>query len=171
MKAAEGFVMFPGGFGTLDELFEALTLIQTGKVLNFPVVLFGPDYWERLLDWIQERLLATGMISPEDEELLYLTDDPEEAVEIVVDATRNATRRRQPSRARPTRSSPVRLRDLPSVDELARERWRPAGRRRRADGPRARARRDQGRLRPRGPHERLEGRARCVHGARRFGAP
>jgi uncharacterized protein (TIGR00730 family) len=84
VKAAEGFVMFPGGFGTLDELFEALTLIQTGKVLNFPVVLLGRDYWEGLLEWIQERLLATGMISPADEELLYVTDDPGEAVEIVV---------------------------------------------------------------------------------------
>src|ERR687897_1240619 len=77
VKAAEGFVMFPGGFGTLDELFEALTLIQTGKVLNFPVVLFGRDHWEGLLAWIQERLLERGMISPADEELLYLTDDPE----------------------------------------------------------------------------------------------
>jgi uncharacterized protein (TIGR00730 family) len=83
VKAAEGFIMFPGGFGTLDELFEALTLIQTGKVLNFPVVLFGRDHWEGLLEWIQERLLATGMISAEDEELLYLTDDPAEAVEII----------------------------------------------------------------------------------------
>jgi uncharacterized protein (TIGR00730 family) len=84
VKAAEGFVMFPGGFGTLDELFEALTLIQTGKVLNFPVVLFGRDHWEGLLEWIRERLLETAMISAADEELLYLTDDPAEAVDIVV---------------------------------------------------------------------------------------
>jgi uncharacterized protein (TIGR00730 family) len=84
VKAAEGFVMFPGGFGTLDELFEALTLIQTGKVLNFPVVLFGRDHWEGLLEWIQSRLLERGMISPTDEALLYLTEDPEEAVGIVV---------------------------------------------------------------------------------------
>jgi uncharacterized protein (TIGR00730 family) len=84
VKAAEGFVMFPGGFGTLDELFEALTLIQTGKVMNFPVVLFGRQHWNGLLDWIRDRLLAPGMISPEDEELLYLTDDPAEAVAIVV---------------------------------------------------------------------------------------
>jgi uncharacterized protein (TIGR00730 family) len=84
VKAAEGFVMFPGGFGTLDELFEALTLIQTGKVLNFPVVLFGSDYWSGLVDWLQERPLAEGMISPEDEQLLFLTDDPAEAVATVV---------------------------------------------------------------------------------------
>jgi uncharacterized protein (TIGR00730 family) len=84
VKPAEGFVIFPGGFGTLDELFEALTLIQTGKVLDFPVVLFGSDYWRGLLGWVQERLLAEGMISAEDEELLVLTDEPAEAVSIVV---------------------------------------------------------------------------------------
>jgi uncharacterized protein (TIGR00730 family) len=84
VKAAEGFVMFPGGFGTLDELFEALTLIQTGKVLNFPVVLFGSEHWSGLLEWIRTRLLDEGMISEDDEELLYLTDDPAEAVAIVL---------------------------------------------------------------------------------------
>jgi uncharacterized protein (TIGR00730 family) len=91
VKAAEGFVMFPGGFGTLDELFEALTLIQTGKVFNFPVVLLGSEYWSGLLQWISDRLLSTGMISPEDEALLYLTDDPEEAVQIVVDSYEERT--------------------------------------------------------------------------------
>jgi uncharacterized protein (TIGR00730 family) len=85
VKAAEGFVMLPGGFGTLDELFEALTLIQTGKVFNFPVVLFGREHWDGLVGWINERLLAQGLISPEDEELLYLTDDPAEAVKVVVE--------------------------------------------------------------------------------------
>jgi uncharacterized protein (TIGR00730 family) len=80
VKAAEGFVIFPGGFGTLDELFEALTLIQTGKVLHFPVVLFDSDYWRPLLEWIRERLLTDGMISPEDLELLEVTDDPARAV-------------------------------------------------------------------------------------------
>jgi uncharacterized protein (TIGR00730 family) len=83
VKVAEGFVMFPGGFGTLDELFEALTLIQTGKVLHFPVVLFDSDYWGELLDWVRAELLADGMISPDDVELLYLTDDPREAVDQV----------------------------------------------------------------------------------------
>jgi uncharacterized protein (TIGR00730 family) len=84
VKASEGFVMFPGGFGTLDELFESLTLIQTGKVLNFPVVLFGRDFWGGLVDWIHARPLAEAMVSPEDESLLFLTDDPEEAVATVV---------------------------------------------------------------------------------------
>jgi uncharacterized protein (TIGR00730 family) len=86
VKAAEGFVIFPGGFGTLDEAFEALTLIQTGKVLNFPVVLFDRDYWRELLEWINGRLLAEGMISSEDVELLHVTDDPAEAVRIVVES-------------------------------------------------------------------------------------
>jgi uncharacterized protein (TIGR00730 family) len=84
VKAAEGFVIFPGGFGTLDELFEALTLIQTGKVLHFPVVLFDSAYWRGLLDWIQGRLLAEGMISANDQELLVVTDAPAQAVAAVV---------------------------------------------------------------------------------------
>jgi uncharacterized protein (TIGR00730 family) len=85
VKAAEGFVMMPGGFGTLDEMFEALTLIQTGKVLNFPVVLFGSEHWDGLLRWINEKLLPQRLISPEDEELLFVTDDPKAAVNLVVE--------------------------------------------------------------------------------------
>jgi uncharacterized protein (TIGR00730 family) len=85
VKAAEGFVIFPGGFGTLDELFESLTLIQTGKVLHFPVVLFDSAYWRSLLDWMRERLLADGMISPWDFELLRVTDSVEEAVATVLE--------------------------------------------------------------------------------------
>ena len=84
VKPAEGFVIFPGGFGTLDELFEALTLIQTGKAQNFPVVLFDTDYWAELLAWIKGELLADGMISPEDLDLLHATDDPVEAAEDVI---------------------------------------------------------------------------------------
>jgi uncharacterized protein (TIGR00730 family) len=80
VKAAEGFLIFPGGFGTLDELFESLTLIQTGKVLHFPVVLFDSAYWKPMLDWIEGRLLADGMISPGDLELLSVTDSVEDAV-------------------------------------------------------------------------------------------
>jgi len=80
VKAAEGFLIFPGGFGTLDELFESLTLIQTGKVLHFPVVLFDSAYWQPMLDWIKGRLLVDGMISPEDLDLLGVTDSVEDAV-------------------------------------------------------------------------------------------
>jgi len=92
VKAAEGFVIFPGGFGTLDELFESLTLIQTGKVLHFPVILFDPAYWQPLLDWIHDRLLADGMISPEDLALLTVTDDPQEVVRMVEAVSRQTAR-------------------------------------------------------------------------------
>jgi uncharacterized protein (TIGR00730 family) len=85
VKAAEGFVIFPGGFGTLDELYESLTLIQTKKVLQFPVVLFDSEYWSEMLDWINAQLLHDGMISPEDVALLSTTSDPAEAVRIIVD--------------------------------------------------------------------------------------
>jgi uncharacterized protein (TIGR00730 family) len=88
VKAAEGFVIFPGGFGTLDELYEALTLIQTGKILDFPVVLFDSEYWRGMLEWTEQTLLAQGMISPEDWEQLHVTDDPEDAVAYVVEAYR-----------------------------------------------------------------------------------
>jgi uncharacterized protein (TIGR00730 family) len=85
VKPSEGFVIFPGGFGTLDELYEALTLIQTDKVLDFPVVLFGSDFWTGMLEWIRKAPLREAMISPDDVELLHLTDDPAHAVELVVD--------------------------------------------------------------------------------------
>jgi uncharacterized protein (TIGR00730 family) len=85
VKAAEGFVVFPGGFGTADELFESLTLIQTGKVLHFPVVLFDSNYWGELLVWIRGELLADRMISPEDLDLLHVTDDVGDAVARVLE--------------------------------------------------------------------------------------
>ncbi len=85
VKAAEAFVIFPGGFGTLDEMFEALTLIQTDKVLNFPVVLFGSEHWGGLVDWMHARLLSQRLISPEDEKLLYMTDDLQKTVDLVVE--------------------------------------------------------------------------------------
>jgi uncharacterized protein (TIGR00730 family) len=88
VKAAEGFCVFPGGFGTVDELFESLTLIQTGKVLHFPVVLLGEAYWNPLLEWVRRCALADGMVSAEDLELLTLTDDPRIALETVLDAYR-----------------------------------------------------------------------------------
>ena len=84
LHAAEGFVIFPGGFGTLDELFESLTLIQTGKVDRFPVVLFGSDHWEKLLGWMRAELVRGAYVSPEDVEVLRVTDDPAEAARIVV---------------------------------------------------------------------------------------
>ncbi len=83
VKAAEGFVIFPGGFGTQDELWEALTLMQTKKIGHFPVVLFDSDYWDELLDWMREEMLDDGLISPEDIELLMVTDDPKEVVDLV----------------------------------------------------------------------------------------
>jgi len=90
VKAAEGFVLFPGGFGTLDELFESLVLIQTGKVFHFPVILMGRDFWQGLLDWMQTRMLPAGTIAPADEELLFVADDPEEAVRIVTESYERA---------------------------------------------------------------------------------
>ena len=84
VKAAEGFVNFPGGFGTQDELWEALTLIQTGKIGRFPVVLFDSDYWRELLAWMRKEMLEDKLISPEDVELLHLVDDPQAAVDLVV---------------------------------------------------------------------------------------
>jgi uncharacterized protein (TIGR00730 family) len=84
VKAAEGFVIFPGGFGTLDELFESLTLIQTGKVLHFPAVLFDSAYWQGLLEWIKARLLADAMISPADLHLMHITDSVEDAVATIL---------------------------------------------------------------------------------------
>jgi hypothetical protein len=93
VKAADGFVILPGGFGTLDELFESLTLIQTGKVNDFPVVLFDSDYWDGLMRWVREQLVAEGMIAPEDERIITITNDPEEAVRLVVDEYRRSTAR------------------------------------------------------------------------------
>jgi uncharacterized protein (TIGR00730 family) len=83
VKYSLGFIIFPGGFGTLDELFEALTLIQTRKIRNFPVVLYGSNYWKGLLDWIREIALKEGKISEQDLNLLHLTDSPKEVVKIL----------------------------------------------------------------------------------------
>ena len=83
VKYARGFVIFPGGLGTLDELFESLTLVQTGKIEHFPIVLFGTKYWTGLLDWMRKVVLAEGAISPQDLELFDITDDPEEAAALV----------------------------------------------------------------------------------------
>ncbi len=83
VKYAQGFVVMPGGFGTLDELFEALTLVQTQKVTSFPVVLFGTDYWQGLVDWFRGTALPRGAVAERDLDLLQLTDDVDEAVALV----------------------------------------------------------------------------------------
>ena len=88
VKYSNGFVIFPGGFGTLDELFESLTLVQTRKINRFPIVLFGSNYWKGLLDWIETTQLAEKTISPEDLNLLVVTDSIEEARDILVDCYR-----------------------------------------------------------------------------------
>lgn len=85
VKYAMGFVAMPGGFGTLDELFEALTLIQTKKARRFPIVLIGSGYWNGLIGWMREQLVEGGMISPEDIDLFQVTDDIDEAVKIITD--------------------------------------------------------------------------------------
>jgi uncharacterized protein (TIGR00730 family) len=85
VRPSEGFVILPGGFGTVDELFEALVLIQTGKIRHFPVVLFDSEYWGEMIDWIRSDLLAEGMISADDIELLRVTDDVDEAVDHVLE--------------------------------------------------------------------------------------
>lgn len=85
VKYAQGFVVFPGGFGTLDELFESLTLIQTHKISKFPIVLFGSEYWEGLVDWIKGTMVESGTISEGDVDLFSITDSPEEVVNIICD--------------------------------------------------------------------------------------
>jgi uncharacterized protein (TIGR00730 family) len=86
IKYSQAFVVLPGGFGTLDELFEALTLVQTGKITKFPIVLVGSDYWSGLLTWITGYLLAQEKISPQDPGLLRVADDPAEVVAIIKSA-------------------------------------------------------------------------------------
>ena len=95
VKYAEAFVIFPGGFGTLDELFEALTLIQTGKVQHFPVVLYGKEYWEGMMRWIREKPLYEEKISPADLDLLTLTSDIDEACEAIAKHHRSREQERK----------------------------------------------------------------------------
>jgi uncharacterized protein (TIGR00730 family) len=91
VKYAQAFVVLPGGFGTMDELFEALTLVQTGKVTRFPIVLMGVDYWSGLLDWIRSTMQATGKLSKGDLDLVYLTDDADDAVRHIVEVDASLT--------------------------------------------------------------------------------
>jgi uncharacterized protein (TIGR00730 family) len=92
VKYSTAFITFPGGYGTMDELFEALTLVQTGKVKQFPVVLFGKDYWGGLADWLKQRVAGEGKISPEDLNLFLVTDDPKEALGWIIEARERRTR-------------------------------------------------------------------------------
>ncbi|MBN2136727.1 MAG: TIGR00730 family Rossman fold protein [Sedimentisphaerales bacterium] len=85
LKYAHGFVVFPGGFGTMDEFFESLVLIQTLKQASFPVILMGSDYWKGLTDWIEKQMLGDKYISPEDLDVYKIIDDPSQAVKILVD--------------------------------------------------------------------------------------
>ena len=92
VKYAQGFVVFPGGFGTIDELFEALTLVQTGKVTTFPIILVGRAYWSGLVDWLRATMTDSGKISPHDVDLLHVTDDPQEVVELLRAAEQSRVR-------------------------------------------------------------------------------
>jgi uncharacterized protein (TIGR00730 family) len=87
VKYAQGFIVLPGGMGTLDELFEAVTLVQTKKVTSFPIVLLGSDYWSGLLDWLRKTVAGAGNVWDRDVDLMTLTDDVDEAVEIVCGTT------------------------------------------------------------------------------------
>ncbi len=88
VKYAEAFVIFPGGFGTMDELFEALTLVQTGKIRNFPIILFGSKYWAGLAEWVRATMLPEGKIAPADLQLLVVTDSVDEACSLISDCYR-----------------------------------------------------------------------------------
>ena len=94
VKYGQGFIVLPGGFGTLDELFEAMVLVQTRKVTSFPIVLVGTAFWSPMVEWIQTTLVAEGMMSEEDLDLLQVVDDPALAVELVVEG---AARHRNPN--------------------------------------------------------------------------
>jgi uncharacterized protein (TIGR00730 family) len=100
VKYSNAFVVFPGGFGTLDELFESLTLMQTGKIEHFAVVLMGHEYWRGLIDWLREQVAREGKIDQSDLDLFLVTDDPREAVRFILEAERRAGRRPRARRAR-----------------------------------------------------------------------
>jgi uncharacterized protein (TIGR00730 family) len=105
VKYSCAFIIFPGGFGTMDELFEALTLIQTTKVNNFPIILYGSRYWNGLMQWLRETMLVVGNISPKDLDLLRVSDDPEEICQLVCDSYQ---RNRQLEKVDPGRETSIR---------------------------------------------------------------
>jgi uncharacterized protein (TIGR00730 family) len=111
VKYAEGFVIFPGGFGTLDELFEALTLIQTGKVEHFPVVLYGKDYWDGMMEWIRDKPLYEEKISPQDLELLTITSDIDVACEAITRHHRSREQERKEAASRKATKEAVQAAD------------------------------------------------------------
>ena len=90
VKYSIAFVFMPGGFGTLDEFFEVLTLVQTGRISRFPLILLGREFWNGLLKWVEKTLAQKGFISPDDDKLFTLTDDPEEAIQIILEYQRRA---------------------------------------------------------------------------------
>lgn len=93
VKYAQGFVVFPGGFGTLDELFEALTLVQTGKVTAFPIILIGTEFWRGLLDWLEAELVGRRKISATDMDLITLTDDLDDVLDVLAEAEKSRLER------------------------------------------------------------------------------
>jgi uncharacterized protein (TIGR00730 family) len=86
VKYSDAFIVMPGGFGTLDEIFETVVLIQTGKIEKFPVIIMGREFWEPMREFIDKSLIAGGTISPEDMDLVHVTDDPDEAIAIIAEA-------------------------------------------------------------------------------------
>ena len=94
LKYSQAFISLPGGFGTMDEVFEVLCMVQTGKVTNFPIVLMGTEFWSGLVEWIEQQLLGRGLISPGDEKLYLVTDSVEEAVAHIVEAHKVMTDQR-----------------------------------------------------------------------------
>jgi uncharacterized protein (TIGR00730 family) len=115
VKYAQAFVILPGGFGTLDELFEALTLVQTRKVTRFPVILFGSAYWSGLVDWIRDTLVEAGTVSAADIDLLHVTDDVDEAVALIREAESARVPEPGGMRLRPAQGLPAPDESVPSA--------------------------------------------------------
>lgn len=120
VKYARGFVVLPGGFGTLDELFEALTLVQTHKITTFPIVLVGTRFWEKLLDWIGEQLIGHELIAASDLDLLQVSDSPDEVVQMILAADRAAD---SPATPRPDPSDEGVMWHRTPPDRQHREKW------------------------------------------------
>ena len=107
VKYAQGFVIFPGGYGTFDELFESLTLVQTGKIDHFPVILWGSEYWQPMIDWLEDPVAQEGMIAPADLHLFRLTDSNDEIVEIIERSFAEAEEARREAQTSPRGEEPA----------------------------------------------------------------